>query len=751
MASTTKAKKMSLMQLTFIVAVNMMGSGIIMLPTNMAQVGAISLLSWIVTAIGSMAIAYGFAQCGLFNQRAGGMAAYAEDAYGKAGYFNVFFMYFLSLAIANVAIGISAVGYLAAFIPWLSSTPIATCIGVIALLWLTTVANFGGPGITGKIGAITVWGVILPVGFLAFFGWFWFSGETFKAAWNPQNLPLSQGMVSSISLTLWAFLGMESAAQNSAAVENPKRDVPLACLFGTLGAAVVYILSTAVIQGIVPNAELAASTGPFGLAYAKMFSPEVGQIVMALAVMACLGSLLGWQFTLAQTAKSGSDERMFPAIFSRVNAVDAPVAGMIVLGIVQTGLALMTISPTLSEQFSSLVNLAVVTNVVPYIIALSALPIMMAAAKVPDSKYNLNMVITTIGILYSIYAVYASGGSAVMGGMLVMVIGFLVWGFIAPRFSGAGARSPVGVRGAVPRAAVIGTLALLATVLAVSGASAASATLDRIKSSGKINLGYEEDARPFSYAEAGKPSGFSVGLCGNVSELIKTELKKPDLAINWVAVKPGDALKAVQQGTVDLLCSATTASLAARRGVSFSIPIFPSGVGAVLNSNSDVALQEVLSYGRPSERPVWRGMPARTIIEQARIGVIKDSNAEQWLSERLHTLQIPATVDNVATYQDGIDQVKADRRRVLFGSIPILLDTIKRSSSPSDVILLSRRFSREPLALALARSDEDFRLLVDTAVSRTFAADDFAEVYGSWFGPPDEETVTFYRSVALPE
>ncbi len=82
-------KKMSLMQLTVLVAVNMMGSGIIMLPTNMAKVGAISLLSWIVTALGSMAIAYGFAQAGIFNQKTGGMAAYAEDAYGKSGYFQV--------------------------------------------------------------------------------------------------------------------------------------------------------------------------------------------------------------------------------------------------------------------------------------------------------------------------------------------------------------------------------------------------------------------------------------------------------------------------------------------------------------------------------------------------------------------------------------------------------------------------------------------------------------------------------------
>jgi len=143
--------KMSLIQLTVIVAVNMMGSGIIMLPSNMARVGAISLLSWIVTAVGSMAIAYGFAQAGVLNQRPGGMSAYAEEAYGKSGFFMVFYLYFFSLAIGNVAIAISAVGYLAHFFPWLSSTAIATCIGVIALLWLTTVANFGGPKVTGGI------------------------------------------------------------------------------------------------------------------------------------------------------------------------------------------------------------------------------------------------------------------------------------------------------------------------------------------------------------------------------------------------------------------------------------------------------------------------------------------------------------------------------------------------------------------------------------------------------------------------
>jgi putrescine:ornithine antiporter len=430
-------KKMSVLQLTFIVTVNMMGSGIIMLPANMAKVGAISLLSWVVTALGSMAIAYGFAQAGIFNQRSGGMAAYAEDAYGKDGYFQVFFLYFLSLAVANVAVASSALGYISNFFPVLSATPVMSCIGVIALLWLTTVANFGGPSITGRIGSVTVWGVILPVGFISIAGWIWFSSDTFAAAWNPKGVSLLEGMGSSITLTLWAFLGMESASQNASAVENPKRDVPLACLFGTLGAAVVYILSTTAIQGIVPNKELAESTGPFGLAYAKMFSPAVGSIVMALAALACVGSLLGWQFTLAQTAKDAADTRLFPGVFGKATASGAPIAGMVIMGIVQSVLALSTISPNLSEQFAVLVNLSVVTCVVPYIVALSALFVMMRNARVDRATWRRNGFVALVAMLYSVYALYASGKDAVMGGMIVLALGYVVYGFLAPRFTSA--------------------------------------------------------------------------------------------------------------------------------------------------------------------------------------------------------------------------------------------------------------------------------------------------------------------------
>jgi putrescine:ornithine antiporter len=150
--------------------------------------------------------------------------------------------------------------------------------------------------------------------------------------------------------------------------------------------------------------------------------------------MACLGSLLGWQFTIGQTAKTAAMDRFFPLIFAKTNRMTAPVAGMIIMGVVQTVMALSTISPTLSEQFKVLVNLAVVTNVIPYIISLSALIVIMKDARVPEGTFKLNAFIAVIGMLYSTYAIYASGKDAVLGGTIVLALTYVIYGFIAPRF-----------------------------------------------------------------------------------------------------------------------------------------------------------------------------------------------------------------------------------------------------------------------------------------------------------------------------
>lgn len=427
------ANKMSVLQLTILTAVNMMGSGIIMLPSKLAQVGALSIVSWLVTAVGSMCLAYAFAKCGMYSRRGGGMGGYAEYTFGKAGNFMANYTYGVSLLFANIAIAISAVGYGSQFLD-VSLTPVMTCVWTIFTLWLATVLNFGGPKYTGQVSSITVWGVIVPCIGLSIFGWFWFSGDMYMANWNIHDLPFTDAANNAITMTLWAFLGMESACANADAVDNPEKNVPRAVLGGTLLAAACYILSTNIIFGIVPAEEIVTSVAPFGYVFASMFGPTIGRVIMGLMVMSCFGSLLGWQFTIANVFKAGADDGYFPKAFSKVTSKAAPIVGMVIITTVQSCMSLMTINPSLNEQFETLVNLAVITNIMPYLLSMAAVIVIMKAAQRYGSELKSTTFIALIASVYSLYACYASGFEAMTYGAIVTFLGWTLYGFVSNRF-----------------------------------------------------------------------------------------------------------------------------------------------------------------------------------------------------------------------------------------------------------------------------------------------------------------------------
>lgn len=433
MSGSTSPKKMGVVQLIILTIINMMGSGIILLPTKLAEVGTISILSWLVTALGSLALAYSFAKCGRFSRKPGGMFGYAQYPFGTSGNFMSNYTYVISCLVTNVTIGITAVGYAVELFD-VTLTPVGVCLATIVILWITTLANFGGSGITGRLGSFTVWGVIIPVVGLCVIGWFWFSPEMYISAWNPHHKPFFSAIGASISITLWAFLGLESACANSDAVENPERNVPIAVLGGTLGAAVIYIVSTNVIAGIVPNLDLVNSTAPFGVAFSQMFNPVVGKIIMALMCLACIGSLLGWQFTFAQVCKSGAEAGFYHRVFTLVNKAGAPVKGMLILVVGQTVVTFMTISPSLSKQFDILVNLAVITNLIPYLLSMAALITMQRLANVSKKEMVVTNVIMVLATAYTYYALYSAGFEALTWGALVTFLGWNLYGFIAPKF-----------------------------------------------------------------------------------------------------------------------------------------------------------------------------------------------------------------------------------------------------------------------------------------------------------------------------
>ena len=295
-------------------------------------------------------------------------------------------------------------------------------------------------------------------------------------------------------------------------------------------------------------------------------------------------------------------------------------------------------------------------------------------------------------------------------------------------------------------------IALLAVAaLAQAQAPAQSAgTLDRIRAAGTIKIGYREDARPFSYKdESGNATGYSVALSQTIVEATKSELGLPALKVEWVPVTLESWSTALQQGQIDLLCAATSATLGRRKDVSFSIPIAPGGIGVMVRADAPARLREVLS-GAKSKDPKWRAS-AGQLLQAQTFAAVTGTTAQAWLAAKLNEFQLTAKVVDVAGYDAGIQGLLDRKADAFFGDRAILLDGASRSASKGKLVVLDRNFTFEPVAFGMARGDEDFRLVVDRALSRLYASGEVVSLYAKWFGKVDGSALTFFQQSALPE
>lgn len=289
---------------------------------------------------------------------------------------------------------------------------------------------------------------------------------------------------------------------------------------------------------------------------------------------------------------------------------------------------------------------------------------------------------------------------------------------------------------------------LVAALLPVAAASAD--TMDRIRESGKLALGYRTDARPFSYMDAsGNPAGYAIALCEAVFSAIKTESGNESLAVQWVPVTIEDRFSAVRDNKIDVLCGPDAETLGQRKEVAFSIPVFQGGIGAIVRTDAPAPLRDVLS-GRPPSGPTWRGSPAR-ILDQKTFSAVAGTRSESWLNEKVHEFQIAATVMTVDSYEAGITSVLDGAASAFFADRAILVDAAQSSASADELLVIERLFTHEPVALALGRNDDNFRLIVDRALSKLYTSPEFETLYLKWFGQPDDATKSFFQMNALPE
>lgn len=432
-------KKMTLTQATMLVAGNMIGTGVFLLPVNLASVGSISVFGWIVATAGAAALGLVFAKLGELEPKEGGPYAYARDFLGPYVGFQTNYVYWFGNWIGNIAIAVAAVGYLAEFFPNIAAPP-ASVFATAGVIWLLTFANILGPRVVGALETWTMSLALIPILGIALLGWIWFDPQVFRASWNVSGGSDAHAISRAASMALWAYMGIESAAVSAGVIENPKRNIPLATLIGLGLAAVVYVLSSTVIMGLIPNAELQKSHAPFAEA-ARIAIGTPGLVIVAIcAILKSVGSLGGWMLLVGQSAKAAADDGMFPQVFGRLNRHGVPGVGLVIVGVLMTIVLFATMSPTIADQFSVIIDLAVILAVIPYIYASVAVVKVAFDHKVPRGTFRLYKYIAIGAVIYCLWTVIGGDPDTVVNAMVALLISVPLYPFFLRSMEAAAER-----------------------------------------------------------------------------------------------------------------------------------------------------------------------------------------------------------------------------------------------------------------------------------------------------------------------
>ena len=416
-------KKIGLITSTALVVGNMIGAGIFILPASLSKYGGISLLGWVFTASGALILAKIFSNFSkIIVNKSGGPYIYSKQGFGDFIGFLVAWGYWISTWISNAAIAIAIIGGLSFFFPILQTNSVlAVSIG-LSMIWFFTWINSKGMRTTGKIQLITTVLKLLPLVFVIIFGIFFFSLDNF-----PEFNMTGESNFTSFSLvaalTLYAFLGLESASIPLENIHNPEKTVPKATMYGTIISTCIYIFSTIVLFGILPTETLQNSPAPFAEAGEIIGGKYTGYFIAIGAIISGMGALNGWILILAQIPMAAAKDEMFPRIFKRKNKKGVPVLGLVIGSILSSVVMLMNFSENLVTQFTFIINLTVLACLVPYLFVSASYAIVIIQNKIYTNSIVKTVLLGLFGFLYSLWAIYGSSAEVVFYGLLLLLLG----------------------------------------------------------------------------------------------------------------------------------------------------------------------------------------------------------------------------------------------------------------------------------------------------------------------------------------
>ena len=415
-------RALGLMACTALVVGNMIGSGIFLLPASLAAFGPIALGGWLLTSAGALILAIIFGRLSQLVSKTGGPYAYTQEGYGEFAGFLIAWGYWIALWAGNAGVAVALAGYVGFLVPEVAASQSYSLAVALGAIWLLTLVNIRGVKEAGVIQVITTVLKLLPLILIGTLGFFWVD----LGNYSPLNVS-GQSNLSAISaaaaLTLWAYLGLESATVPSGAVINPEKTIPRATIIGVLIAAAVYIAVTTVAIGVLPSTTLAQSSAPLADVAEHMWGSTWGVLIALGAVIATFGTLNGFTLQTGQVPYGAAQDRVFPASMGRLSRFGTPANALVFSNLLASILVIMNFSQGLVGAFNSIILLAVMSSLLPC--ALCAFAELMIRLKGKQGLQGVGLfkvgLLGSLGFLYSGWALYGSGAETVFLGTLLIV------------------------------------------------------------------------------------------------------------------------------------------------------------------------------------------------------------------------------------------------------------------------------------------------------------------------------------------
>ena len=411
---------------------NIIGAGIFVIPSQLAQVtgSGASISAWILTGIGAIILALTFANLGSKMPVSGGVVEYSKKSFGSFMGFMTAWLYWNGCWIGNATLFIVILKYLSGIFPLLNSNPLYGFLLCTAIIWLFTFINIRGAKSAGTIGSVLI---LLKIVILILFiivasGLFDINNITplFPKGDGIKTIPMAA------AVTFWAFEGVEVATVASGEIKNPKRNVKISTILGISLALFFYITISILSAGAMNRSTLASSPDPLSAIMSMVLGEKsLLYINIGIALSICGSSIL-WLLATGRAAYAAGKDKLFPEIFSKVHPkYGTPYVSLIIGAILINILLLLNFFKGLNGAYNFIVLLSTLSYLPVYAVStLAEIMLVIDFKNKTIGKKILSLIRPSLGFIFCVWAIYASGAQTVLYGFLLIMVGIPIYAYM---------------------------------------------------------------------------------------------------------------------------------------------------------------------------------------------------------------------------------------------------------------------------------------------------------------------------------